>query len=186
MPAFLLALVAVALVSVGGRDQLLVARLAQRLGRSGALLVLAGLVALATAAAMAWAGALVAARLGPNARTMLVALALLLAAAELAWQRADRAPAEPTRSLGAIGVVLLARQLGDAARLAVFAFAAAFAAPVYAAAGGALGGMAALAAGWAMAGEIERWPLARLRQGLALVVGAVAIVLGLKARGLIG
>ena len=41
--AFLLALTAVFVVSLGGRDQLLVARLSERLGRGGGLLAVSAL-----------------------------------------------------------------------------------------------------------------------------------------------
>ena len=49
----------------------------------------------------------------------------------------------PTRSLGAVALVLLARQIGDGARFAVFALAAWTVWPVTAGLGGAIGGAAA-------------------------------------------
>lgn len=187
MTSFLLAFAAVALVSLGSRDQLLIARLSARPG-GGAALLAAGLVAaVLSAAVMVWAGQAVAALLPESARTMLVALALLLAAAELAWPNREKAPAEPTRSLVAIAIVLFARQLGDGARFLVFALAVASASPILTALGGALGGGLAVALGWAAGGELEaRLPLRAIRLTLALVVGVAAVFLGLAAREMVG
>src|SRR3546814_5437124 len=55
-----------------------------------------------------------------------------------------------SRSLGAIGIVLLARQIGDGARFVVFALAAWASLPTAAALGGALGGAAAVTLGWTL------------------------------------
>lgn len=184
MGSFFLAWLAVALCSLGARDQLLVARLAEH-GRSGsALLAVAVPVAVLAAAGMAWAGSMVAAMLPTAARQMLVAFALLAAAAELAMPVREKPPAEPTRSLFALAIVLLARQLGDAARFLVFALAAA-GLPVYAALGGALGGASALALAVAARWELATWPLRQIRLVLAVIVGLAGTWLALGARGLI-
>jgi putative Ca2+/H+ antiporter (TMEM165/GDT1 family) len=185
MNTFLFAFAAVALVSLGGRDQLLVARLAQRLGRSGGLLAIGALASALSALLMAAAGLAMALLVEGPAADVLVAFGLLIAAGELAWQRGSKLPEEPTRSLFATLIVLLARQVGDAARFLVFAFAASGSA-WGAAAGGALGGCAALAIGALAGGDIAHWPLRPLRLVLAagLAIGAVAIVL--DARGIVG
>lgn len=185
MAAFLFAFVAVLAVSLGGRDQLLVARLGERLGRNGGLLAVGVLSSTASAAAMAAAGLALALVLPEPAADMLVAFGLLIAAAELAWQRRAALPDEPTRSLFAALVVLLARQVGDAARFLVFAFAAGGSAWL-AGAGGALGGSAAIALGVMVGDELTRWPLGRIRLVLAGVTGVAGIVLALSARGIIG
>ena len=183
--AFLLALATVFAVSLGGRDQLLVARLAERLGKGGGLLAVAALVATASALLMAVAGLALALVLPGPAADMLVAIGFLVAGIELAWPRNARLPKEPTRSLFATAVVLLARQVGDAARFCVFAFAAGGSAWL-AGAGGALGGTAALALGIALAGDLPRWPLRAIRLALAALLVVAAIVIGLTARGIIG
>ncbi|MXO74621.1 hypothetical protein GRI40_05215 [Altererythrobacter aerius] len=185
MASFLLAFVSVLAVSLGGKDQLLVARLADRLGRNGGLLAVGVLASLLSAFAMAIAGLALALSLPEAAADMLVALALLLAAVELAWHRQPRLPDEPTRSLFATCVVLVVRQVGDAARFLVFAFAAGGSAWL-AGAGGALGGAAAMALTVAMGEELRRWPLRALRIALATILAIVGIVAGLEARGLIG
>lgn len=185
MATFLLALVAVFAVSLGGRDQLLVARLAERLGSSGSLTAVAALASSASAVGMAAVGLGMALVLPGAAADMLVAIALLLAVVELAWERGNKPPKEPPRSLFAVFVVLLARQLGDAARFCVFAFAAGGSAWL-AGAGGALGGTAALGLAVPLGSEIERWPLRALRLALAGVLLAAALATGLAARGVIG
>ena len=186
MPSFLFAFVAVALCSLGARDQLLVAQLAEARSKAGGLLAVALPVAALSAAFMGWAGAFVADLLPDAAAAMLVAFALLAAAFELAWPNRERAPREPTHSLFALGIVLLARQLSDAARFLVFAFAAATGVPLLAALGGALGGMAALVLAIVLKGELlAKWPLRPLRLALSALVGLAGVIIGLSARGLL-
>jgi hypothetical protein len=110
---FLFALLLVFALSLGGRDQWLVAQWSDALGRSMPLLVLGMACAGLSAALMAWLGEGFAALLPPRAAQMLVAFALAIAGFELAWPvRHKPPPREPTRSLGAIAIVLLARQVG--------------------------------------------------------------------------
>jgi len=180
---FLLALLLVFALAMGGRDQWLVAQWAESLHRSTALLVVAVLCAGLSACAMAWVGAEFAALLPHRAAQMLVAFALGVAAIELALPARVRKPQEPTRSLGAIGIVLLARQIGDGARFAVFALAAWTALPVAAAIGGALGGAAAVTIGWAFGAQgLARIPLRAVRWALAGGLAIAAIFVGLDAR----
>jgi len=180
MATFLLALVLVFAIAT----QLFVARLADRLGASAPLLVTGLVTSALAAAAMAWAGAGFAALLPPRAARMLAAFALALAAAECAWPlREGDDPREPTRSLGAIGIVLLARQLGDAARFVVFALAAGAIVPFTAALGGAIAGGAAVAIGWSAGKEaLLRWPVQVLRRVLAGLLLVAALFVGLDAR----
>ena len=184
MAAFLFAFAAVFAVSLGGRDQLLAARLAERLGKGGGLLVVGVLASTLSAFAMAVAGLALALALPGPAADMLVAIGLLLAAAELAWPRSGRLPEEPTRSLFATFVVLLARQIGDGARFLVFAFAAGGSAWL-AGAGGAVGGSVAIALGVAASSELPGWPLRWLRAGLSAALAITGLFIGLKVRGII-
>jgi len=181
--SFLLALLLVFALALGGRDQWLVARWADALGRSAPLLLVGIVSAALTAALMAWAGSALAGLLPPRAQWMLVAFALAIAAAELAFPVSIAAPREPTRSLGAIGLVLAARQVGDAARFAVLALAAATSLPAAAALGGMLGGGAGIALGWSLGAQgLARWPLGWVRRGLALCLVLAALFIGLNAR----
>lgn len=181
--SFLLALILVFALALGGRDQTLVAHWSDALGQSGALLLTGIVTAVISAAAMAWMGAEFAALLPRRAGQMLIAFALGAAALELAWPVKQVQPQEPTRSLGAIAIVLLARQIGDAARFAVFALAAWASLPVTAGLGGALGGAAAVTLGWALgAAKLARWPLRPVRLGLAACLLIAALFIGLNAR----
>jgi putative Ca2+/H+ antiporter (TMEM165/GDT1 family) len=183
MDSFLFSLLLVFALALGGRDQWLVARWADALGRGWPLLLLGILSACLTAAVMAWVGAEFAAMLPARAAQMLVAFALAIAGFELAWPVKLKEPREPTRSLGAIAIVLIARQIGDGARFAIFAFAAQASLPATAALGGALGGGAAIAMGWSLgAAGLARLPLRTVRRVLAVCLILAAIFIGLNAR----
>lgn len=183
MDGFLIALLLAFALATGGRDQWMVARWADALGPSRSLLAVAMLCAALAAGAMAWIGAQFADLLPRRATQMLVAFALGIAALELALLVRSTPPAEPTRSLGAISIVLLARQIGDAARFAVFALAAWSAVPLTAGIGGAMGGAAAVMLGWAAGGAgLARWPLGTMRRCLAAALALAALFVGLNAR----
>lgn len=186
MASFLLAMLLAFAIALGGRDQLLVARLSDSLGNTAPLLALGLVVAALSAAAMAFAGSMVAGLLPARAADMLVAFALAAAALELFWPVKPKPLNEPTRSLGAIGLVLLARQLGDGARFAVFALAAAADIPTIAAVGGAIGGGAAILLGWsAGAASLSKLPLRSIRLAMGVCMIVAALVIGLNARYMI-
>ena len=183
MDSFLFALVVVFLTSTGGRDQLLVARLSVSLGQSSALLAVAMAVCAMTATVMAYAGASISAMLPGPAQQMLIAMALAIAAVELFWPVKLKQPSEPTRSLGAIALVLGVRQVGDAARFAIFALAAATVLAPMAGLGGALGGAGALYLGWSLGESLQRGlPLRMIRIVLGCVAMTVALVVAAQAR----
>ena len=181
MATFLFTLLAALAVGVGARDQLLVAWMAARPGaRAGpglGLLVTAIGAALFSAGLAGWAGMVAAPQLAPPARGVLVAMALGLAALELLVLRPGRRPAEPTASLGALGVVLLAQQVTDAARLLIFALAASSAVPQLAILGGMLGCAGTAVVGWSGGDRLAALPLRRVRAGLGLVLAGIAIYL---------
>ena len=183
MDSFLWTFVLVFAIALGGREQLLIAQFSQNLQKSWALLFTAAVCAVASAALLASAGALMAAILPQRAAEMLMAFALGFAAIELFWPVRVRTMREPTRSLIAIGTVLFARQAMDAARFVIFAFAAEAIAPVHAFAGGALGGIAAAALGWALgASRLARFPLRAARIAMGSVLLLAALLIGLNAR----
>lgn len=186
MPSFFLAMVAVFAASLGARDQLLIARQSATLGRANGLLVVGVLCAIISGFALAWAGDAVAAMLPASGKRMLVAFALVFAAIELFWPVRLKRAAEPTHSLGALGIVLLARQMTDAARFCVFALAAATGSAILAGLGGALGGAAAIGAAWMMGAQLERAAVLRaIRLALASILAIAAITAALSARGII-
>lgn len=183
MDSFLLCLLLTFAIAMGGRDQLLVAQLSELLERSAQLLVMGAVCSAISAAVMVWTGMTIAQIMPPRAAQMLVAFALAIAAFELAWPVKVRQMDEPTRSLGAIAAVLLARQLGDGARFIIFAFAAQAIYPATALIGGALGGSVALALGWSMGRDLEaKLPLRWVRLGLAACLIVAALFIGLNAR----
>ena len=186
MSSLFFAFLAVLLGTIGSRDQLIVAHFSSASKRGPGVLVAAIASAALSAMAMALAGQVIGGLLPDPAKAMLVAIALLFAAIELAWPARYVSPEEPTRSLAAIVIVLIAKQFGDGARFLVFAVAAATGAPVLAGMGGALGGALALAAAWA-AGEaaVARAPLRAIRMVLAALALALAVIVGLGARGTI-
>lgn len=186
--SFFIALVLTVIAALGGRDQLLVARIRAASGQRGGLpLLVTGIVcAVSTGALAAWAGGVVDAMISDAAETMLVAFALGLAGVELLWPNREKRPLEPTRSLGAIALVLLARQVSDGPRFVIFALAASSGAPLLTGIGGAVGGAVAIALGWFLGAALERLPLRPLRLVLGTLILVAAIVIGLTARGIIG
>lgn len=179
MPSFFLSFVACALVVGAGAESTLVSRLTAALGSQRGLMNVLWASAIATAAFSAALGASLAPMLPPDAKLVFAAVALAFASAELVLRRSKPRPIEPTRSLGAIFLVLLARQGTDAARFIVLALATATAAPAMAAAGGAAGSGAVLTIA-ALAGS--RW---EARMPLQLMRLSAAAVLGIAAGGLL-
>jgi hypothetical protein len=187
MPALFLALLTSALAMAGGRSAGLTARMSGELKAGTALLVVCWVAAAASSALAGWAGVLLAPLMAPAAKAMFVAAALALAALELLFARTPTAPAEPTRSLGAIALVLVAGQVTDAARFLVLALAVATAAPELAAVGGTLGSGAVLTAAWAIGRDWDaRLPRRAVRLGASGAFLIAAIVVALSARGIIG
>lgn len=187
MDSFLLTLLLVFAIALGGRDQLLVAQLSDSLAKGDQrpvpLLALGLSCAAISAAALAVAGWSLAEILPARAADMLVAFALAAAAIELAWPIRLKPVKEPTRSLGAIGIVLLARQIGDGARFVIFALAAEATYPLVTIIGGAIGGGAAITLGWFVGkSQIEKFPLYYLRLGFAVFLILAALLIGLNAR----
>lgn len=187
MPSFFLALIAAAAATLGGREAVRVARLSVALGQGVALLVACWIACGLACALAARLGSGIAAQLAPEAKTMMVAIALLLAGLELAVRRPTRAPAEPTRSFGAILLVLSAAQVTSAAGFLVFALAGSTGVPWLAAAGGAIGSGAVMTAAWAAGVDWEkRLPLEPVRYAVAGLLLLAALVTGLSARGIVG
>lgn len=186
MSAFFLALIASFALALGARDQLLVAHLRTKLGGSAGLLLVAVASSALTAALAAYVGMGLGTRLAAGASNMFVAIALLVAAVELAWPWRRKLPEEPTRSLVATFVVLFVGQITDAARFLVLALAVALASPQFTALGGAAGGAAAVTMGWVMGADLQRLlPLRTIRLVLAAVLLVAAVVTGLSVRGII-
>jgi Ca2+/H+ antiporter, TMEM165/GDT1 family len=154
----LFALIATLLCGIGARDQMLVAGLARRNGQHPML--------------------------ASDARRLLAAIALAMAAGELLLLRPKPPASEPTHSLGATAIVLFAQQLTDAARFIIFALAVSTAAPLAAGMGGAMGSAAVVAGGWLGADEIagRNLRLWRIAAGALLAIAAAAYALPIVLR----
>lgn len=179
MPAFYLTLIAALLAGIGARDQATVAALVARQGRRPAVLVVALGCAVATAVVAALAARWLLGVLPPPARGIFGGIALAMAGIESLAVPARRAFREPTHSLGALALVLLAQQLTDAMRFVVFGLGVAMAAPFAAGAAGVLAGTALGALAW----RRPEWPvhtfawLTRRVAGGLLVLGGTIVFL---------
>lgn len=179
MPAFYLTLIAVLLAGLGARDQGTVAALALRQGQRPAVLIVALASAVATALCAAYAAHFMLMQLPPPARTIFAAIALGMAGLESLVLAPRRNMREPTNSLGALGLVLLAQQLTDAARFVIFGMGVGMAAPWAAGAAGVLGGGVLAAFAWARP-DLLATPLARVTRrvmGGLLVLAAITMFL---------
>ncbi|WP_137679926.1 hypothetical protein [Aurantiacibacter suaedae] len=179
MSAFFLAFLTCALVIAAGRDALFVARLSQALHRAPGLHVAIMLAALVFAALPVWLAGSLAVHLDGAAGRLFVALALLVAGAELLVLRASPTPAEPTHSTIATVLVLAVRLVSGAPGFVLLALAARGTAPAaFTAAGGLFAAFAVLPVA-AIAGEDwERLPLRIVRRGLGVALLMAGGVIG--------
>lgn len=183
MAAFFLALTACLLVTAAGRDPLRAARLSAVLGPGPGLLAGIWVSAVLSSSLAAFLGSLIAPELGSEPKQVFLAIALLLASLEVLLLRAGPPPQEPTRSTGAILLVLLGSQVTDAARFLVLALATATAQPALVGAGGALGSGAVLTLAVAAGARWERHIPARLlRQIAAAIFFVIALLIVISVR----
>jgi len=186
MTSFYLALIAVLLAGIGARDQVTLARLTLAQGARPLALVLAVALAVATAAAAAVAASAIAPTMPPPARQVMAAMALVLAGGEsLLIVPGRRKPAEPTRSLGALALVLAAQQLTDAPRFLVFAMGVGTGSPALAGAAGALSGAALMAMAWLGPEGVTHRAAGITRRVFGAVLLLVGLGLGLDVMGVI-
>ena len=180
MPAFYLTLITVLLAGFGARDQMTIAGLSARQGQRPGVLLVALLSAVSTAAFAAWLAGLMLGQLPPPARAIFAAIALGLAGLESLIVVPRRRPAEPTNSLGALLLVLLASQITDAARFLIFGMGVGMAAPLAAGAAGAAGAAILVSAAWALPRFLEGAAARWTRRGVGLVLVVAALVLFLR------
>ena len=134
--------------TIGGRGQGLLTALQDTLSGSAMLIVAAILTTAVATCAAAYLGAWLAAQFIGFTRAVLIGGAFMIAAVELVWPVRLIAIREPTRSLGAIILALMVRQLGEAPRWIAFAAAAMTIDPLKAGFGVWIGSSLALLAGW--------------------------------------
>lgn len=152
MIPFYLTFLAVLLSGLAARDQVTIASLTRAHGKRPSVLIAAIAISIATATFAGWAASQIIPVMQPDPRIFLCGLTIGLAGAESLLIAPRGAGREPTRSLGAFSFVIAAHQLTDATRFIVFGIALAAQAPITAAAGGALGAIVLVAAGWAVPG----------------------------------
>lgn len=179
VPAFLLAL----LSQLGDRPALLTAILADRYGRPVTVALAAGLAHLAGNGVAAAGGMAIAPMLTPEAQSLLLSLALLMAGFGGLW-KIRATPRFENRRIGAalttmFGVLIVA--LGDSTQFFTLALATR-GEPWFAATGATIGAFA-IAFVAATLGE-EGWrklPLARLRAGIGILFLIAGVYIGLGA-----
>ena len=176
VPAFIAALLA----GIADRPARLAAELA---ARSSIARVVAGLIlGHALAIAISVAGALwIAPMMAPNARSLLLAVALILAAIGVAWQR-RATPADGDAFIAAAAGGFVA---GDGTAFLAFALAVKGSAPILAGVG-ALAGASVLVVAAAMAGpDWRRLPLVWLGRAAGAVLLITGLIVALGAMRLI-
>jgi putative Ca2+/H+ antiporter (TMEM165/GDT1 family) len=186
MDALMGALVAALLAQASDRPAWMAARIADQFSRRGAVIVGVALALGISNALGAAGGALIAPMMTPNARALLLGLALLSAGASACWPPKPL-PQSGGATLGASAtafILLLATSLGDRTQFLTAAIAVRSDLPVYSAIGATLGGLAihipAILAG--SKGK-RRLPLHAIRIAIALVLllaGSVAVLSAMR------
>ena len=185
MSPFYLTLLAAFVAGFGARDQVTVAALSARQRGHWPLLLLAAVSSVATAVFAGWASAWFLDVLAAPARLFMASMALLLAGLECIVIRPRARMEEPTQSLGAATLVIVASQLTDAARFLVFGTAIATAQPVPAVIGGAVAGLLLIGMAWAGSELIVSERTRAIRRVAGAVLLVVAVFVGLRAANLV-
>ena len=183
MAAFYLTFVAVLLSGIASRDQVTIAALTRSQGQRFGVLVTALLLAALTCAFAAYAAGVLLKTLPFPARPILQAIAIGLAGLESLILSPRKNPREPTHSLGALGIVLLAHQLTDAARFTLFGLAVGMGAPLAAGLGGGLAGLLLVAAAWAFPQIFITKGIRIARRGVGALMVVIALTMFLGIRG---
>ena len=136
------------LASLGGSAQQQVAQLSLKLGRRNTLLVVAALTAITSAAMHGWVGQFLAKLLPEPWQGIAAAIVLVAAAVRLMLPKIIQHLAEPTYSLGAITLVLAARQIFAPSGLVIIAAGIGGMALYPVVIAGALGGICGFAIAW--------------------------------------
>lgn len=176
MLAFISAFAAALLLGMGARDQRLVAGLSLRLGKRISLLIVALTATALTSALAIWAGETLALPASP----LFAGLALIFAGLEMIMRRPGALPAEPTRSLGAMGLAFALVQIFDAVRIVLFGLTLAAVLPGAAMFGLIAGALASVGLGWGTGSRLLSFSLLRLHRiaGILLAAaGTLALIL---------
>lgn len=182
------ALVAAALAQVGDRTAWLAAILADRFARPGLVIAMAAFALLAASGIAAAGGALIAPLLAPNAKQLMLALALILQGGGALFAAKPPERLDSWRigaaATSALGLFILA--FGDGVQFIVVTLAARSPVPAFAAAGAMIGSLAIIAPA-ALMGEAgwTKLPLSGVRIAIGVLFLIVGLVLALGAVRLI-
>ncbi|VWX52923.1 hypothetical protein [Novosphingobium sp. 9U] len=185
MGAFYLTFVAVLLSGIAARDQVTIAALTRAHGQRFGVLATGLTVVAATSAFAAYAAGQVLVTLPLPARPILVAIALALAGLESLILSPRLDPKEPTHSLGALGIVLLAHQVTDAARFTLFGLAIGMGAPIAAGLGGGLAGLLLVGSAWALPRALASPGIRIARRVVGGLLFLIAVTMFLRVRGIL-
>ena len=158
---------------------MLVASLSDRLGAGPGLVLASAITTCVSTGAWGWLGLQASTALGQDHRSYAIGFAIIVAAVLMVFPARLTQPKEPTRSVGAITIVLTMRQLLDAPRLLTFAAFAYATASAFLAAAAFSGSMLALVLGMAKGTTLQQWPhwrLLRLALAIMLLAGATLVV----------
>jgi len=183
--AFYLTFVAVLLSGIAARDQVTVAALVRRQGPRFGVLATSLVLAVGTCLIAAYAADRMLHVVPGPARPVLVAIALAFAGLESLILTPRANPHEPTHSLGALAIVLLAHQATDAARFTLFGLAIGTGAPWAAGSGGVLAGFALAAIPFAFPDAVASRGMRLARRAVGGLLLVVAISLFLNVRGIL-
>lgn len=162
---------------LAGREAVRVSRFAAAGASLPVLLVVIVIAAAGACALLMWLAGGLAPLFTPRQQSWFVAAALVFAGLEVIFLDAPARPKEPTRSLGALAIILFAGVLADASGLAVLSLAVATGAYGLVAAGGAVA-VAGVMAMAALAGDDwEKLPRTALRWGVGLLLLAAAAII---------
>lgn len=187
MDALLIALLACLLGEMGDRSQMLCVALTERFRRDGAIIAGMVVAVACNVALSAFAGNLIAHLLAPNARNLFLALGLL--AGGVTMLMPTKAPdALAGWRIGAFGTSALGLFIlgfGESAQFLIMGISAAWADPVFAGVGGALGIITACTVAILLRSSLATLlPLRIIRRGAAMLFLLTGGIVAVRALGL--
>ncbi|WP_340267484.1 TMEM165/GDT1 family protein [Sphingobium mellinum] len=187
MDALLTALLGCFLGEMGDKGQLLLAALAARFGRPRAVIAGAAAAVLANATIAAATAAFIIPMLGSDARLLFLALAVLFLGVAMLWRVKAPDPLAdwPTGPFVTAALGLFILGFGEGSQFLILGIATRTADPVMAAAGGAIGMMAALVPAILLREALVRHAAVRaVRRVAGVLMLLIALRLGVTALGL--
>ncbi len=183
MGAFYLTFLAVLFSGIAARDQMTIAGLVRVQGPRFGVLVTSLVLAAISSALAAYAASVVLVTLPVPARPILTAIALGLAGLESLILSPRKTFREPTHSLGALALVLVAHQITDVARFTLFGLAVGMSAPLAAGLGGGLAALVLVGSANAFPAAFNTLAIRIARRVVGGLLLLVAVTMFLASRG---